>query len=207
MSLVGMVTPPGRSFFSSGEALGLVPGLGDAAGEGDSSGDALGDAVALGLGLGVGLGEAFFFFFFPAPGLAANGELFGVALGEAFGVGDGDGFGVCEGDAFAFGDGEGEGVVFFFVALDVLRFFFFGAGEGSKRRLILSPNDSSACVSCTMELRKKGSATNTATTPARVIRSQRRRRGTSQRLLGLPSAEDDPSTLCEVPRRASPASG
>ena len=101
--------------------------------------------------LGEGLGEPFFLPLFFDEG---DGELFGVGVTEASGAGVGEavvfgelvGFGVVLGFAVALGDpsgfGEGVGVedvFFFFAELELLR--FLGGGVGSKRPLILSPND------------------------------------------------------------------
>ena len=191
-------------------------------GEGLASGLSVGDGVAVasgdgvGVTLGDGLGDPFFL---PPFFVEGDGELFGVGVTEASGAGVGEalacgelvGFGVALalgvalGDESGFGEGVGVELVFFFVELlELLR--FFGGGVGSKIPLILSPND---CASAAGDPNKHASAVSAhkLRTPTRVILSQRRRRRTSRGVLGLRAAKNEPFTLREVLRRASPASG
>jgi hypothetical protein len=197
ISLGEIETPPDLSFFfSSGEALGLGDGV--SVGLGDSSGEGVGDGELFfffeTLGDGKGDGERFGF------GVASSSaSCFGDGEGDAFFVGEADGEGV--GDAFFLGDGDGDGVA---LLVDGF-FFFFGGGVGSKICLILSPNDGSLRTSGTTA--SVAQMTATPTDNARVIPSQRRRRGTSHRALRLRRQQENPSTLCEVPRRAAPAPG
>ena len=139
--------------FASGEgdADGLEPGeaLDSGLSAGEGSGVSSGDG--LGVTLGLGVGDPFLLPLF-AEG---DGELLGVGVTEASGFGEGeavgfgelDGFGelvavgvaLAFGEALGFADGVGVGDDFFFVELELFR--FFGAGVGSKMSLILSPND------------------------------------------------------------------
>lgn len=113
---------------SSGDGLGLA--VGDGVGDaffllpflGDGDGEAFGVGVSEGVGVTVALGELLFF---------------GEALG--FGVGDAVGVGLDLGDGLGLAFGEGDGVAFFVETVEELFRFFFGAGVGSKRRLIFVP--------------------------------------------------------------------
>ena len=145
----------------------MGPGLDDA----DASGDALAD------GDGDGVGDVFFFRRGDEEGEADGegdgetvGELFGLALGEAvaFGVGDAAGLADGLGEAPGFGEGVGVGDVFFFVLLELFR--FFGGGVGWKIRLISWPND---CAPASRN--SSGGAPSTAQTATTIPIARARR--------------------------------
>ena len=161
------MTPPGRSLLGEGEgeAVGLVPCVGDAVGLSAGEGLGLPSGEGVGVTLGEGVGDPFFL----PPLREGEGEPLGVGVTEGSGVcvGEAVGFGELPGFGLGLRDGVGVAEVFFFVVLDFFGalFRFFGAGVGWKMLLILSPND---CASAA------GGAANANATPhASVTRSNR----------------------------------